>query len=159
MDVDRRVGQIDVTCSDPVSRWIEDVPVALLYGEGEFLLGSGFQLAHLVLLVLRQIDKPFRLLQFPQAPNGSRSCAASPPCGPPPRLRTPNCFEASSRLAPSEPFPSVDPRDDLGHVLNRTADGETVIGKNDELGPTVGDFVRNVETARRERSPSRRSCR
>ena len=42
------------------------MPIALLNGDSEFLLALDFQLANLVLLVFRQIDKAFRLFQFPQ---------------------------------------------------------------------------------------------
>ena len=66
MDIDRRVGQLDITRGDSVARWIENVSVALLNGDREFLLGASFQFAHLGLLVLRQIDETFRLFQFPQ---------------------------------------------------------------------------------------------
>ena len=66
MDINRRMSQIDIAGADPVAGWVENVPVALLNGDREFLLGAGFHLAHLGLLMLRQIDEAFRLFQFPQ---------------------------------------------------------------------------------------------
>ena len=55
--VDRRVRQIDIARAHAVAGRIEDVAVALLDRDRELLLGPGFQLAHLGLLVLGQIDQ------------------------------------------------------------------------------------------------------
>ena len=66
MDVNCRVGQIDFARTDPVAGRVENMPVALLNGDREFMLGLGFHFAHLVLLMLRQIGEAFRLFQFLQ---------------------------------------------------------------------------------------------
>ena len=60
------VRQIDMASTNAVPGRIEDVPVALLNRDRELLLGPGFQLAHLGLLVLGQIEQALGLLQLPE---------------------------------------------------------------------------------------------
>ena len=62
MHVDCRVRQINAARADPVAGRIEEVPVALLNRDRELLFRPCFQLAHLGLLMLSQIDEALGLL-------------------------------------------------------------------------------------------------
>ena len=66
------MGEIDVARADAIAGWVEDVPVALLDRDREFLFRTGLQLADLGLLMLGKIDEALRLLQClqGQTPNG-----------------------------------------------------------------------------------------
>ena len=126
------------------------MPVALLNGDRELLIGPGLHLAHQVLLMLRQIDEAFRLFQFPQRQtiiglsahlllagvlrDHERHIVSKHPQG--------RAFRA---------FPGVNALEQLRHVLDGSADGHAVIGQDDELRPAVADLVGNVERPAGER--------
>ena len=150
MDVERRVGKVDIARADAVAGGVEHMSVALLDGDRELLLRPRLQLAHLGLLVLRQIEQALRLLQFPQRQtvaglaahlllagvvrHHERQVVAKRPQGG--ALRT---------------LPGIYALDQFGHGLYRTADGHAVIGQNDKLRAAVRDLVGNVERPPGER--------
>ena len=58
--------QIDRPLANPVPRRIEDMPITLLDTDGQVLLGSRFQLAYFVLLMLCQVGEAFGPFECPQ---------------------------------------------------------------------------------------------
>ena len=138
MNVDRRMRQIDITGADAVPRRVEHVPVALLNGDREFLLGPRFHLAHLGLLVLRQVNEAFRLSSISRSArrrwvfrriSSLRASSATTNT----RLFRNNSQGRTFRLLSAR----IDSLDQLGNILNRTANSHPVISQDDEFRATV----------------------
>ena len=147
--VDRRVRQIDIARAHAVAGRIEDVAVALLDRDRELLLGPGFQLAHLGLLVLGQVDQLLWLLELPQG---------QPVVGLPPHVILAGIVSDREYQVVAERPQSgalgtlarIDSVDEFGNVFDGTPDSHRVVGQNDELRPAAADIVGDVERPLRE---------
>ena len=126
------------------ARRVEDVPVALLHGDRQLLLGTGLQFAHPVLLVLGQIEQTLGLLQFPQGQAAVRLA---------PHLVLALLVGGQEyQIVAQRPqrgtlraFALVNPRDELGHALDGAVGGHAVVSQHSQLRTAVADFVGNVE--------------
>ena len=148
--------QIDIAPANTVSRRVEDVAVALLDGYRQLLLGAGFKLADLVLLVLREIHQSFGLLEILQR---------QPPLRFAPHFLLAGIVRGQeNQIIAQRPqgrafraLPRMDARDRLGNALDGATDGDAVVGKHNQPWATVADLVRHVEGGRRGRGSPRRS--
>ena len=126
-------------------RRIEDVPVALLDGERQLLLGPRLELAHLGPLMLGQSGEAFRLPQRAQRQPARRVAA---------HLRLPLLVgRREDHVVPQHPqrgavgtLAQIEAPHQVGHLFRRPH-GHRVVGQHDEPRPPGARVVRHVEGA------------
>ncbi len=138
------VRKVHEAASEAVAGGVEDVPVCLLDGDRQLLLGTPVLLAYLILLVIGEFGQALGLLQFAQ-----REATAAPVlhvrlAGFLGRDEHEVIAQGSERgafgaLAREDAFGQV------GRLLDRRPNRHGVVGQDDELGLSVAHFVRHVE--------------
>ena len=146
LDFDGGVLKIGAGNIYPVAGREEQMPIRLLNGDGQFLLGTRFELPHLVLLMLGQVRQA---VWAPQGPQGQAEAGAALHLRPAMRVGG-----HEGKMVAQHPqgrafgtLARVDALNQIRHFAHQSVDGHGVVGQHDQLGAAVAHFVRHIERA------------